>query len=36
MGLIAAFGETARFHPVFHGGSGSELRDISRPWITAW
>jgi fructose-bisphosphate aldolase, class II len=28
MGLIAAFGETDRFHPVFHGGSGSELRDI--------
>src|SRR6476469_2089470 len=26
--VVAAFGEAARFHLVFHGGSGSELRDI--------
>jgi fructose-bisphosphate aldolase, class II len=26
--VVAAFGESARFHLVFHGGSGSELRDI--------
>ena len=25
---MAAFGEAARFDLVFHGGSGSELRDI--------
>jgi fructose-bisphosphate aldolase class II len=25
---VAAFGEAARFYLVFHGGSGSELRDI--------
>jgi len=26
--VVAAFGEAARFYFVFHGGSGSELRDI--------
>jgi fructose-bisphosphate aldolase class II len=26
--VVAEFGEAARFHLVFHGGSGSELRDI--------
>ena len=26
--VVAAFGEAARFYLVFHGGSGSELRDI--------
>ena len=26
--VVATFGESARFHLVFHGGSGSELRDI--------
>jgi fructose-bisphosphate aldolase, class II len=26
--VVAALGEAARFHLVFHGGSGSELRDI--------
>ena len=26
--VVAAFGEAARFQLVFHGGSGSELRDI--------
>ena len=26
--VVATFGEAARFHLVFHGGSGSELRDI--------
>src|SRR4029450_2219959 len=26
--VVAAFGEAARFHLVFHGGSGSELCDI--------
>ena len=26
--VVAAFGEAARFDLVFHGGSGSELRDI--------
>ena len=26
--VVAAFGEAARFHLVFHGGSGSDLRDI--------
>jgi fructose-bisphosphate aldolase class II len=26
--VVATFGEEARFHLVFHGGSGSELRDI--------
>jgi fructose-bisphosphate aldolase class II len=26
--VVARFGEPARFHFVFHGGSGSELRDI--------
>jgi fructose-bisphosphate aldolase class II len=26
--VVASFGEAARFHLVFHGGSGSELRDI--------
>jgi len=26
--VVAAFGESARFHLVFHGGSGSELCDI--------
>jgi fructose-bisphosphate aldolase class II len=26
--VVGAFGEAARFHLVFHGGSGSELRDI--------
>jgi fructose-bisphosphate aldolase class II len=28
MAVVAAFGEAARFYLVFHGGSGSELRDI--------
>jgi fructose-bisphosphate aldolase class II len=26
--VVSRFGEAARFHLVFHGGSGSELRDI--------
>ncbi len=26
--VVAAFGQGARFHLVFHGGSGSDLRDI--------
>jgi fructose-bisphosphate aldolase, class II len=26
--VVAAFGEAARFYLVFHGGSGSEIRDI--------
>jgi fructose-bisphosphate aldolase class II len=26
--VVATYGEQARFHLVFHGGSGSELRDI--------
>ena len=26
--VVEKFGEAARFHLVFHGGSGSELRDI--------
>jgi fructose-bisphosphate aldolase class II len=26
--VVARFGETARFYLVFHGGSGSEIRDI--------
>jgi fructose-bisphosphate aldolase class II len=26
--VVGAFGEAARFYLVFHGGSGSELRDI--------
>ena len=26
--VVARFGDAARFHLVFHGGSGSELRDI--------